>query len=161
MKKEIDRKFQQKGSVVVMSETVPDVELTDKDVINNIEGFEARIQQTEDNIHKLQDNLKTSEDDLIALRDGLKKINHFKEWAENYQLSKVKTIIDEEFEKCRLLADAEYKIDVSLSDEQNARAKYMLLQRKIANCESVREKLARSTITKYLFTESLVKNPYL
>jgi hypothetical protein len=157
---EIERNFHQKGNIIVMSTLVKDTELSDKEVIDTITNFNNKIEQTNHQIEQSRDQIIKSEEVIADLDAGLKKIKRFEDWAKEYQLAKVKNIVETEKVAAIETVDTTYKWDGALTDDQNKRQKYAQLQRYIATCNAAKNELANETIRKYLFEESIVPNPF-
>ena len=157
---DVERNFHQKGAVVIMSTIVKDEELTDKEVMESIDGFDKRIEQAHSQILQMEEQIKTVQKQVEDLEIARKKIKKFEEWALEHQLAKVKNIVETELKGATTKIDETYKWDQALTDEQNKRQKYAQLQRTIATTPSARDLLAPEIIKKYMFEESIIVNPF-
>lgn len=158
---ETNREFVKRGNVVILKENIPDIEMTDKDVMSNISYIESELDRAKQQLEQLESNkeklLKTIERGTVSL----KQFNKFYDWAVEAQKSKIRVLVEENLEKCLNYVDETYKYDETLTLEQNKRQKYAILQRKLATLPEVNETVSPNMIKQFFFETPLFSNPWI
>ena len=105
MNKGVKRTFVRKGDVVVVKTDVQPVELTSKDIMNDIISITNGINQTQQQIQTSKNQMEQQQSQLDALQESLKEVKKFEEWATGVQLSKLKAETDLAIERAKKKVD--------------------------------------------------------
>lgn len=164
---EIKRTFKQVGDKVVVKNHVEDTKLSPKEVIesieaikNNIKSIVEEVGKNETNIENLKANISQIDAQIPKFENDLKELDKFVAWAEKYQLSKLKNLIEEVKDECYNKVVVEYTYDKGLNNEGNNLQRYRQYQHKIATHKKVTEAVAQSIVNHNVIIDSLVANPW-
>ena len=161
MKKDLNNiSLHQKGTVIVLKESVPDLELNSKSLLDSLSYYESENKKNEEALQKAKDSIPVYEANIESGREAFKKFAKFKEWAEEIQNSKIKVILDEIKEECFNRAVADVKYDEGLTVEQNNVQKYRFYQKYMATHPKMAGEINRSIISKNVFEEPIFDNPW-
>jgi len=160
MEKEV-RNFVQKGHVIEVRRDIPTEKLTSRDIINQIKAHRDELNKLEESRVKYNEQLVIIDGKKEHVETSMKDFTKFEEWANTYQESKARAIVDDFLEKCVNEVDAEYVTDNTLDNNANKRQKFMQVQRKIATCDDARTDLAEDTIRKVFYEDCIFSNPWI
>ena len=156
----INRRFIKKGNSIIIKTDVSDGELKSNDVINNINHIRAKIDGLHEEIRKIEGNKAEKLQTSVNLEENLKDHMKFEKWALDIQDSKIRALVDENFDKCKAQVEAEFKGDDSMTEEQVRVTKYQRLQREIGILPNVAAEIAGAVIHDKLFNNCIFKNPW-
>jgi len=157
MNKGVKRTFVRKGDVVVVKTDVQPVELSSKDIMNDIITISNSINQTQQQIQTSKTQLAQQESQLNALQESLKEVKRFEEWASGVQLSKLKAEISLAVERTKKKVEDEYKQDDALTPEQNITQMYHQFREYLTRDETLNEKISNGMLRAHLAN---VANPW-
>ena len=158
MNKGVKRTFVRKGDVVVVKTDVQPVELTSKDIMNDIISITNGINQTQQQIQTSKNQMEQQQSQLDALQESLKEVKKFEEWATGVQLSKLKAETDLAIERAKKKVDDEYDQDEALTPEQNITQKYHQFREYLTRDEVLNEKISNGMLRAHLAN---INNPWL
>ena len=159
--KEENISLTQKGTVVVMKQDVPDKELNSKDILDAINELESAIDQLQSKLKQTEASIPVMKDNIEKNTKMFSKVSFHKDWANKIQDSKVKAIVDEIKEECFNQVNETYKIDPTLTDEQNARQKYRLYLAAMSKSKRIVEEINTKIMQREFYIEPKIPNPWL
>ena len=157
MNKGVKRRFVRKGDVVVVKTDVQPVELSSKDIMNDIITISNSINQTQQQIQTSKTQLTQQESQLDALQESLKEVKKFEEWASGVQLSKLKAETAFAVERAKKKVEDGYKHDESLTVEQNNTQMYHQFREYVIRDEVLNEKISNGMLRAHLAN---ISNPW-
>ena len=163
---EVKRNFVKKGTVVIVKQTIEDVELKPMDICNNLDQMRNNIHKAEDQLNQTKNQEEQILKSIEEMKQNMKDIDKFETWAVEVQESKLKNYVKECLEECKNKVNETYSMDETLgSDEKsnleaNNRQKYALLQKQVSANKPIAENISRNIIMKKLFVDSIIPNPY-
>jgi len=150
----------QKGSVIVMKESVPDIELDSKALLDNMGNIQGEIAKLEQTLKQAKDVIPRCETNIAKNTEMLKKLSKFQEWAENIQLSKIKNIISEIKDEVYNRVVAEYVFDKTLTPEQNDLQKFMYYQKYLSTHKKIADEINNGMMKEYFYEHPIFDNPW-
>lgn len=160
MEKEV-RNFVQKGTVIEVRRDMPTEKLTSRDIINQIKVHKDELKKLEESRVKYNEQLVLIDGKKEHVETSMKDFIKFEEWANKYQESKARAIVDDFLEKCINDVNDEYIMDNTLDGDANKRQKYMQLQRKVSTLDESRTDLAEDTIRTAFYEDCIFSNPWI
>jgi hypothetical protein len=167
MKIKENRQFTRKGDVVVFRREIPDVELSCKDILDDISqdnkslnDQKTALTNLEKNIEVSKKNIEIVNQNIIMIEENLSKIKKFEDWAKEAQISKLKSIIEEIKDDIQKKVKESYIYDDALTAEQNKIQMFHQYREYISRSEKIAENISSSVYKEYLIKKDFIKNPF-
>lgn len=156
----VNRRFVKKANVVVVKTDVSDTEINSMELINDITQIKSNIDQMRSQLEKVEEQKKGMLGNIEQTEESLRELMKFEKWAMEIQESKIKALVDENFEKCKAQVEAEYKYDDAMTKEQNNITKYQRIQRELGILPEIATTICKVVIHNKLFNNCIFKNPW-
>jgi len=150
--------LKKEGNKIIASQVFKDQELTDKNVLDNISEFEAKVSQLQGVVSKAKTDGANAELEIPKIVEVLNKFVKFKEWAIGLQESKCRVAVEEHLESVIKKIDESYVNDPALTTIQNNLQKYKQSQQSLANI--VGPNVNSVVWRKAFFLEPIFMNPW-
>lgn len=163
---ETKRRLVQKGNKIVLKQDVPDIEFTDKQIVERVDHYQKEIAKCDSDLAQAEQVIKNVTDQKERLQAPLKDFEKFHEWALKNQKLKAKEYVDRLLPKLKEEIDADTVVthDDGLTEEQELKqliaVKYRKLQQKLATHPDVASSLASITIRDLYYDDSIIPNPW-
>lgn len=154
-------RFVKKGDKVIMKEEVKNREFTPKEIIDNIDQMKNMMDKFESEIEKFKENIRQVESEKERIGELLKEVKKHESWAEEYQLSKLRTLAKELTPEAVNSVNKEYIVDNALGLEGNNRQRYAQLQNRIGRHPKVAENISSRYIKQVVYGPELLENPWV
>lgn len=160
-------RFVEKGNKIVVKRTVPDRELSYKDVVETLAAvdnkkaeFEKNIVEMRDDIEKAQENIKNFEEAIKTNKERRKDLAKFEEKANMYQEKLLFEKISQLKDKVAEDIKTKYNYDQALTAEQNEAQLFAQYQKTIATHEDIVSTVAVSIIRQVLYKTDKLESPF-
>jgi len=150
---DVTKKIKKKGTKLVLSQTVAPLELTDKDVLDNIGNIVKQQQETAQQMMNLQQQLQALQGQQPNLAESLTLFKKHEAWAWELQDSKAKVLFDELSAELIERVRSTYEFDSVLGLDGNRKQMLHQYRHYMATHRKVAEALSQHTIQKWFYKE--------
>ena len=156
-----DRRFVQKGNKIVIKENVPDIELTPKNVLNNIAYLNNALGKIDTQIQQSEATIKQGLEQQKNFAESLKGFMKWEQWATDIQISSLKHLIPEAVELCIPVVREKCAYDDTMNAKDNSMQFYNQLVQYVGRYDKIADEVDANIIKTYIFTKTMVENPWI
>lgn len=153
-------KFVDKGDHVELKRTVPTIQMSPKDVIEQLDAMRQNITNATAQVENMKTQIQKGEENIAVMKERAKDLEKHEEKFLKLQEAKLKAIYNNISAQAIEGVKKEYNWDKTLEDRQNRLQMYSFLQRKVATHPEVAENIAPRVHKKHLFSECFFDNPF-
>ena len=160
MSEEMKQRAIKKGNKVIIKRDVPDIELSSRDVITNLDGLRGARDKDEHQIKTAESQIVKLKEHIENIKASEKDISGFENWARELQVSKLKSYVEECKAQYEKQVMDEEKHDEGATPEQVTAGRYVKYQRLVATHDKINKEIAPTILREHLFENSILENPW-
>jgi len=154
------RTFHRDGMKVILKTVIPPVEFSTKEILNAINSEEAQKQKQESQIEQVKEQIPKMEENIKNIDGNLKKLNKFKDWATDFQVSRLRVLVDEVKEEVEKRVRDEYEIDDTMTEKDNKIQMFCQLKGYIQRHPKISEEIISTIFMAETSKNGYVENPF-
>lgn len=152
--------FTKRGNKVEITQIQKKEALSDRNVLDELDGIQKSIQQNEHLVKESEQKIKTGNESIAKLKEWKKEYSKFEEWALTLQKSKLKAFVEKYHDEAMKEVAEKSKDNPGLTEEHKANQDYVIYQNFIARRPEVAQEIAPRIIQECMYVEPIFDNPF-
>jgi len=157
--------YEWKGNNLVQKVSVPDLEVTPKDVLDSLDQASGQLDKMNQQLKQLEHQKIQVEGNIKSAKEFVKDRKQFEERALELQKEKLDLLVRQVSSECKKKAQEQADMTIAkdpsaYTESQMANMYYVNYQRFLATHEKIANKIATRVIKDLLFDKPIFENPF-